>query len=155
MLSNMTEGALTLSDTRNIFEAQWEVGWQRVDGTDWEGLFSYDRYLNRFSSLFAGVDVTGEGDETEETRGVLGVHYLLPLNVESMLWVDSEGGARVNLEKEFTLTPRLALIGEIQYDTHDSWEGKTGLSYTLTKSVSLLGQWHSEFGWGGGIQVRF
>ena len=155
VLSNMTEGALTLSDTRNIFEAQWEVGWQRVDGTDWEGLFSYDRYLNRFSSLFAGIDVTGEGDETEETRGVLGVHYLLPLTVESMLWVDSDGGARINLEKEFTLTPRLALIGEIQYDTHDSWEGKTGLSYTLTKSVSLLGQWHSEFGWGGGIQVRF
>ena len=27
-LSNMTEGALSLSDTRNIFEAQWEVGWQ-------------------------------------------------------------------------------------------------------------------------------
>ena len=155
VLSNMTEGALTLSDTRNIFEAQWEVGWQSVDGTDWEGLFSYDRYLNRFSSLFAGVDVTGEGDETEETRGILGAHYLLPLNFESMLWVDSDGGARVNLEKEFALTPRLALIGEIQYDTHDLWEGKTGLSYTLTKSVSLLGQWHSEFGWGGGIQVRF
>ena len=154
-LSNMTEGALTLSDTRNIFEAQWEVGWQSVDGTDWEGLFSYDRYLNRFSSLFAGVDVIGEGDETEETRGVLGVHYLLPLNFESMIWVDTDGGARVKLDKEFTLTPRLALIGEIQYDTHDLWEGKTGLSYMVTKSVSLLGQWHSEFGWGGGLQVRF
>ena len=155
VLSNMTEGALTLSDTRNIFEVQWEVGWQGVDGTDWEGLFSYDRYLNRFSSLFAGVDVSGEGDETEETRGVLGVHYLLPLNLESMLWVDSDGGARVKLDKEFSLTPRLSLIGEVQYDTHDLWEGKTGLSYMLTKSVSLLGQWHSEFGWGGGLQIRF
>ena len=92
---------------------------------------------------------------TEETRGVLGVHYLLPLNFESMIWVDTDGGARVKLDKEFTLTPRLALIGEIQYDTHDLWEGKTGLSYMLTRSVSLLGQWHSEFGWGGGIQVRF
>ena len=155
VLSNMTEGSLTLADTRNIFEAQWEAGWQNVDETDWEGLLTYDRYLNRFSSLFAGVDVIGEGDETEETRGVLGVHYLLPLNFESMMWVDTDGGARVKLEKEFTLTPRLSLIGEFQYDTHDSWEGKTGLSYLLTKSVSLLGQWHSEFGWGGGLQVRF
>ena len=38
VLSNMTEGALTLSDTRNIFQAQWEAGWQHVDGTEWEGL---------------------------------------------------------------------------------------------------------------------
>ena len=39
VLSNMTEGAITLSDTRNIFKASWEVGWQDVDGTDWEGSF--------------------------------------------------------------------------------------------------------------------
>ncbi len=155
VLSNMSEGALTLADTRNIFKAQWEAGWQNVDETDWEGLLTYDRYLNRFSSLFAGVDVIGEGDETEETRGVLGLHYLLPLNLESMTWVDTDGGARVKLDKAFTLTPRLSLIGEVQYDTHDSWEGKTGLSYMLSKSVSLLVQWHSEFGWGGGFQVRF
>ncbi|MBW2512990.1 MAG: multicopper oxidase domain-containing protein [Deltaproteobacteria bacterium] len=155
VLSNMTEGALTLSDTRNIFQAQWEAGWQHVDGTEWEGLVSYDRYLNRFSSLFVGVDFMGEGDDTEETRGVLGGRYLLPLNVESMAWVDSDGGARVALDKEFTLTPRLTFIGEVQYDTHDRWEGKAGMSYFLTKHVSLLGQWHSEFGWGGGVQVRF
>jgi FtsP/CotA-like multicopper oxidase with cupredoxin domain len=154
-LSNMTEGALTLSNTRNIFQAQWEVGWQNVNETDWEGLVSYDRYLNRFSSLFAGVDVFGGGDETEESRGVLGVKYLMPLNVESMVWVDTDGGARVTLDKTFTLTPRLSLVGEIQYDTHDLWEGKTGLSYVISKSVSLMGQWHSEYGWGGGLQVRF
>ncbi|MDX2447581.1 MAG: multicopper oxidase domain-containing protein [Desulfobacterales bacterium] len=155
VLSNMTEGALTLADTRNIFKAQWEAGWQNVDETDWEGLFTYDRYLNRFSSIFVGADILGEGYTTEDSRGVLGIHYLLPLNFETRVWVDSDGGARVTLEKEFTLTPRLALIGEVEYDTHDRWEGKTGLSYTLFRNVSLLGQWHSEFGWGGGVQVRF
>ena len=155
VLSSMTEGSLTLVDTRNTFEAQWEAGWQNVDETDWEGLLTYDRYLNRFSSIFAGADFMGEGGTTEESRCVLGFRYLLPLNFESMIWVDTDGGARMKIDKEFTLTPRLALVGEIQYDTHDLWEGKTGLSYMLTKSVSLLGQWHSEFGWGGGIQVRF
>ena len=40
ILSNMTEGALTLADTRNIFKAQWEAGWQNVDETDWEGLLT-------------------------------------------------------------------------------------------------------------------
>ena len=155
VLSNMTEGALTLSDTRNIFQGSWEVGWQNVDETEWEGLLSYDRYLNRFSSLMVGADFIGLGNATEDSRGVLGFRYLLPLSFESLVWVDSDGGARVNLEKEFTLTPRLGLIGEVQYDTHDLWEGKAGLSYTLTKNVSLLGHWHSEYGWGGGLQVRF
>ena len=155
VLSNMTEGSLTLADTRNIFQAQWEAGWQQVDGTEWEGLLTYDRYVNRFSSLFVGADFMGEDDATEETRGVLGVRYLLPLNVESRVWVDSDGGARAALDKEFTLTPRLSLSGEVQYDTHDLWEGKAGVSYLLTKHVSLLGQWHSEFGWGGGVRVRF
>jgi hypothetical protein len=126
-----------------------------VDKTDWEGLVTYDRYVNRFFRLFAGVDILGEGSSTDETRGVLGLRYLLPLNFESTAWVDTDGGARVAVEKEFTLTPRLSLIGEIEYDSHEKWEGKTGLSYTLTQNVSLLGQWHSEYGWGGGLQVRF
>jgi CopA family copper-resistance protein len=155
VLSNMTEGALSLSDTRNIFQASWEAGWQDVDKTDWEVLLTYDRYFNRFFSILVGVDFLGEGSSTEETRGVLGLRYLLPLNFETTAWVDTDGGARVIAEKEFALTPRLSLLGEVEYDTHDKWEGKAGLSYVLTKTVSLLGQWHSEFGWGGGLQVRF
>jgi hypothetical protein len=30
----MTEGVLSLSNTRNIIQAQWEAGWQNVDDTD-------------------------------------------------------------------------------------------------------------------------
>jgi CopA family copper-resistance protein len=155
VLSNMTEGAINLSDTRNIFEASWEVGWQNVDKTDWEGLLTYDRSFNRFFSILGGIDVLGEGSSTEETRGVLGFRYLLPLNFESAAWVDTDAGARIMLEKEFALTPRLSLLGEVEYDTHDEWEGKAGLSYMVSKNVSLLGQWHSEYGWGGGLQLRF
>ena len=121
MLSNMTEGGLTLSNTRNIIQAQWEAGWQNIDETDWKGLLTYDRYLNRFGSIFAGADLLGQEDTTEESRGVIGFRYLIPLNFESLVWVDTDGGARVMLEKEFILTPRIALLGEIQYDTHDMW----------------------------------
>jgi hypothetical protein len=151
VLSNMTEGTLTLSDTRNIFQGSWEAGWQDVDETDWEGLFTYDRYMNRFASIFVGVDLLGEGSSTEETRGVFGLRYLLPLNIESSAWIDTDAGARIMVDKEFTLTPRLSLVGEVEYDTHDLWEGKVGLAYVLTKTASLLAQWHSEFGWGGGL----
>ena len=155
VLSNMTEGALTFADTRNIFQASWEAGWQRVDKTEWEGLLTYDRSFNSFFSLLGGIDSMGEGSSEEKTRGVIGFRYRLPLNIESVAWVDSDAGARVILEKEFTLTPRLSLTGEVEYDTHDKWEGKAGMSYTLAKNFSLLGQWHSEYGWGGGLQVRF
>jgi hypothetical protein len=52
VLSNMTEGFLMLSNTRNILTAEWEVGWQEVDDTEWEGIFTYDRYINRFFTTY-------------------------------------------------------------------------------------------------------
>lgn len=54
--------------------------------------------------------------------------------------------------KREELTPRLAVKAESEYDSHDKWKGVGSLSYMVTKSVSLLAQYHSDFGWGGGIQ---
>ncbi len=155
VLSNMTEGFLTLSNTRNILTAEWEAGWQNVDDTEWEKLFTWDRYINRFFTVFAGADLLGVSNDIEDTRAVFGIQYLLPLNLESRAWIDSDGGARFNLGKSFELTPRLALFGEAQYDTHDMWEGRAGLSYMVHKHFSLVGQWHSDYGLGGGLQIRF
>ncbi len=155
VLSNMTEGFAAVSSTRNILTAAWQVGWQRVDDTDWEGLFTWDRYINRFLRLFAGADLLGTRDERDESRGVFGLRYLLPFNLESAAWVDTDGGARFVLAKSLSLTPRLSLFGEVQYDTHDYWEGRTGLAYQVCRNVSLLGQWHSDYGFGGGLQIRF
>jgi hypothetical protein len=154
-LSNMTKGFLTLSNTRNILTAEWEVGWQDVDGTKWETLFTWDRYINGFFTIFAGADVLGQKNDIDKTRGVFGFRYLLPLNLESCVWIDTDRGARFNLAKFFKLTPRLALFGEVEYDTHDKWEGVAGLSYAINKTFSLIGQWHSDYGFGGGLQIRF
>lgn len=154
-LSNMTEGFFTLSNTYNVLTASWEAGWRNVDDADWEGILTWDRHINRFFKIFAGGDVLGKRDDTENTRGIFGFRYLLPLNIKSSGWLDTDGGARVNLGKEFELTPRLALFGEAEYDTHNLWEGSAGLSYTVTKRFSLVGLWHSEYDWGGGLQIRF
>ncbi len=155
ILSNMTNGSLMLSNTRNTLSADWEAGWQEVDETEWEGIFTWSRYLNRFSSIFAGADLMGEEDELDKTRGVIGLNYLLPLNIESRIWFDSDGGARINLDKEFELTPRLMLVGEAEYDTHELWEGSAKLNYKIHKNFSLAALWHSEYGWGGGVKIRF
>ncbi|HEX2965633.1 MAG TPA: multicopper oxidase domain-containing protein [Syntrophorhabdaceae bacterium] len=154
-LSNMTEGFLTLSNTRNILSAEWEVGWQNTEATTWETLFTWDRYVNGFFTIFAGANVMGQKNHIDKTRGVLGFRYLLPLNLESRVWIDTDRGVRFNLAKSFELTPRLALFGEVEYDTHDKWEGVAGLSYTINKTFSLVGQWHSDYGFGGGLQIRF
>jgi hypothetical protein len=71
------------------------------------------------------------------------------------VWIDTDGGGRFNLGRSFELTPRLALMGEAEYDTHDKWEGSAGLSYMVHQYFSLVGQWHSEYGFGGGLQIRF
>jgi hypothetical protein len=154
-LSNMTEGSLTLANTRSTIEASWEVGWQEVDDTEWEGIFTVGWYLNRFTSFFIGMDFLDEGSDQKETRGVLGLSYLLPLNLGTSAWLDTDGGVRVMLEKELELTPRLGLHGEVEYDSHDDWEGAVSLHYMITRNLSLIGKWHSHFGFGGGLQIRF
>jgi FtsP/CotA-like multicopper oxidase with cupredoxin domain len=156
IVSNMTEGFVTTSNTRNILTAAWEIGWEEVDTTEWEGLLTWDRYFNRFFTIFVGANFLGETNELDKTRGVIGLHYLLPLNIESRAWVDTDGGARFIFDKEVDLTPRLKLLGEAEYDTHKSeWEGSAGLTYTIHKNFSLVTLWHSDYDWGGGVRILF
>lgn len=152
-LSNMTQGFLLISNTRNIFTASWEVGWQKVDSPQGEVVLTWDRYVNRFLTFFAGADLVRL--DKKDNRGVFGFRYLLPFYIESRVWVDTEGGARFNLGKKLHLTPRLALYANGEYDTHKQWDLRVGGTYLLAKNVSLVGQWQHDFGWGGGLRIRF
>lgn len=146
ILSNMAEGTLVYSNTRNILSAEVEVGWQNIDNTEWEALLLWNRYVNRFTGIFVGANV---GDAIAEERGVLGLHYLLPFNIETRSFIATDGEARVELAKEFQLLPRLELDGLAQYDTDEGWEYVSGLSYILGRAASLRVQWHSDYRWGG------
>jgi len=154
LLGNMTGGALVASNTRNILMLQWEAGWEEVPHLEREGTLTWDYYLNRFATVFAGANFEGAAGE-DETRGILGLRYLLPLNIESFAWVDDEGENRIGIDKEFMLTPRISLFGEWEYDTQSGHEGNGGLSFMVTREFSILVQRHSEYEWGAGIQVRF
>jgi hypothetical protein len=155
LLSNMSEGTLILADRHQILAASWEAGWQHVEETEWEALFTWERPLNTFFSLFAGLDLLGEREEIDHHRGVAGIRALLPLMVESRLWLDVDGGVRLILKKNLPLTPRLELTGEAEYDTHEKWEGSVGLAYLMGQQLSLVGGWHSVFQWGIGLELRF
>ena len=150
----MTEGYLTASNTRNILTGEWEVGWSKVDKTEWETTVTWERYFNRFFTAFIGGNFEGENSDSEKERAVAGITYLLPLNVESILWVDTDAEVRMMLDKHFELSPRFMLGGEVQYDTEEKWEGSVALDYLFSKSVSLVAKWHSEYGWGAGLSIR-
>ena len=152
VMTNRTEGFVTHAGTRDIFTAAWEVGWQGVEKTEWEALLTWDRYLNRFTSVFLGADV---GNELPEDRAVLGLRYLLPLNIHAAAFIGSDGGARLAAGRNLHLTPRLGLELEAQYDTELEWEGEAVLSYLITRDLSLLANWHSEYQAGAGVRIRF
>lgn len=160
-LSNMTQGYLQYSNTRHIFNLEWEAGWARVPGTEWETTALYQRYFNRFFRVIAGLNTEGtlHGDSFDNNlrsnRGVFGLMYRLPLNLWLTAWADTDRGARLRLAHNILLTPRLMLGTEVEYDTHDLWEARMSLAYTLSRSTSVIGQWHSDYGWGLGLRVRF
>lgn len=155
LMSQMAQGTLVYANTRHIFSAEWQAGWQRVNDVEWEVTPTYDYYLNRFTSIFAGADFAGVGDHSEKQEGILGLRYLLPLNIGSRVWVDTAGEFQFAVDKHLELTPRLAIFTEAEYDTEEKWETRAGGSYLLSKNFSLVGQWHSRFGWGGGLRWQF
>ena len=148
--SHMTDGIAILSNSKNILSTTWEVGWQRVDNTEYDVELAYDRYFNRFLTTFAGVNLTNDYE-----RGIFGVRYLLPFNFGSSLRVDTEGEFRISLGQGIHLTSRFGIFGDIEYDTESKEEWLLGGKYTLSKNIALTGQYHSDFGAGAGIKFRY
>jgi hypothetical protein len=154
-LSNMAQGMLMYANTRHIFSAEWQAGWQDVDEVEWEATPTYDYYLNRFFRIFGGGNFEGEGDHIEKHEGIFGLRYLLPFNVESRVWVDTAGELQFAAARHLDITPRLRVFAEAEYDTQEKWESRVGVTYLISKHLSLVGQWHSDFQWGGGLRWQF
>lgn len=155
VLSNMTQGVLMYENLQNTFSLSWEAGWEDVEDTTWEGELVYDRYINRFTSVFAGVYAEGVDFDSETERLIAGVRYTLPLNFMTSTWIDSDGEARLTIERELMLTPRLGIFGEAEYDTREKWSGQAGMSYMINENLSATGLWDSTYGVGGGFTFRF
>ena len=145
----MSEGTGVLRNTRNWIIANWEVGY---DEGDYRIDLTYARYINRFISPFAGVEIT---NEEQGTRGIFGVYYLLPFLIDSTIWVDTNGDFRFIFDKEMQLTRLITAFGELQYDTELKWEAEVGGTIFIHKNLSFIAKWHNEFGAGVGALIRF
>jgi len=154
-LSNESQGSFVFSNILNRFALNYEAGWEGMENIEWETDITYSRYINRFTSVFAGVYGEGAGFTRGTERLIAGVNYLLPLNFIATAWVDSDGGARVKVGRDLMLTPRLGIFAEVEYDTHEKWSYQGGASYRLTQSLSATALWDSVYGVGAGLTVRF
>ena len=139
-----------LSNSKNIISTTWQVGWQEVEDSEYDVELAYDRYFNRYFNLFTGVNFINDFE-----RGIFGMRYLLPFNIESALRVDSEGEFRIELAQGLQLTTRFGIFGNIQYDTESKEEWLLGGKYTLSKNTALTAQYHSDFGAGAGMEFRY
>jgi FtsP/CotA-like multicopper oxidase with cupredoxin domain len=148
ILTQMTEGQIVAADTRNTLRGSWEAGWDE----DYEAVLTYERYFNRFFQAFAGGVLT---DGEQDHRGIIGIRYLLPLLIESAVWIDTEGDGRLSLDREIQLTDRLHAFGEFQYDTESKEEWAAGAGWTFGKYFSIRALYHSEYKAGAGIHIRY
>lgn len=153
-MSHMTEGFYEIAGLRYSGLVQWKAGWGNIEGTDYEVETTFNYFHNRFLSLFAGAQFTNEGDYPG-ARGIFGYRYPLPFLIDTYGWVDTEGEFRFGAAKSYPITDRLHIFGELEYDTQLQYEWAAGLEYIIGKNISAVGNYHSEFGVGGGLTVRF
>ena len=180
--NNMTMGMATLMDSRNDFTFLWDAGFHgddahvdemepsmgasdhqphhhKGDSSSFSSEVSYEadlrwqRYFHPNFSTLLGYRLTNEADSRD--RFFAGVLYRLPLLVDSELTLDSEGDLRVSLAKSLQITDRASLHTEVEYDTGSSWQWSAEAEWFLSNSFSLVGGYHSDHGWGGGISFRF
>ncbi len=153
-MSHMTEGFYEFAGIRYSGLVEWEVGWGNVAETEYEIQLTGNYFHNRFLSLFAGAEITNS-DAYPEGRGIFGYRYPLPFLIDSFGWVDTEGEFRFGVAKSYPVTDRLHVFGELEYDTRTEYEWAAGLEYIIGKNISAVGNYHSEFGVGGGVSIRF
>jgi hypothetical protein len=80
---------------------------------------------------------------------------LLPLLLEGRAWVTHKGVLRLSLERELQLTDRLSLLGEIRFDSEESWKGSAGARWRLSRLFSLEAKYHSDYGIGAGLHLEY
>jgi hypothetical protein len=153
-MSHMTEGYAELTGIRYSAMVGWEIGWANVAETEYEIDITANYFHNRFLSLFVGAELTNN-ELYPDARGIFGYRYPLPFLLSTFGWADTGGEFRFGVAKSYPITDRLHVFGEIEYDTRTDYEWAAGLEYILTKELSITGNYHSEFGAGGGVAVRF
>ncbi len=127
----------------------------------YDGDFSYERYIGDWLRPFIGMSVTREkyynifnNNQTfyQNTNApVIGVRYTLPFFVESELRVNTKGRVRFQLEGDQWLLPRVMM----NWNANTDKEYHLDFQYILAKPLSVSAGWDSRYKWGAGLKIRF
>ncbi len=151
LLNNMSSGSLVAGNTWHIFRADWEWDW--INDQEYDISVTYNRYFNRLFQVFTGVNSTNDDGPTL-VEGIFGLRALLPFNLDSSVWISTDGRFRASGGRSINVTDRFFIFGEAEYDSVVDEEWTVGGGFTVNKYVSLLVQQHSEYGTGAGLMVR-
>lgn len=166
--SNFNELLLMSSNIRNEFGLRAEFDYNQNAEIE----VNYNRYLNDWVRVYAGVNTetsTPDSYDTFNTVGLVGVKYFTPYRFNVDVSMDNQLRPRIRLDRELLIFPRIFLEGEYEYradfgwvndlENNSSYEGETqwliGASYILSRNFSIQGNYNNRYGWGGGLLVRF
>ena len=166
--SNFNELFLTSSNIRNEFGLRAELDYDQ----NLEAEISYNRYLNDWVRVYAGVNTetsTPDSYDTFNTVGLVGVKYFTPYRFNVDVSMDHQLRPRIRLDRELLIFPRIFLEGEYEYradfgwvndlENNKSFESETqwlvGVAYILSRNFSIQGNYNNRYGWGGGLLARF
>lgn len=158
--SNFGHGYLSYSNRKNWIQINGDYGWNHQQ-YEWMG--TYERFVTRYLRPYAGIVGSnkneylnyfkkhGKSIPEQDTRGVIGIRYLLPLFLNADLRIDTRAHARFTLSGETWLFPRVWL----NYSVNTDKEWEVHLEGMINQYVSLSAGYHSDYRWGGGLLVRF
>jgi FtsP/CotA-like multicopper oxidase with cupredoxin domain len=148
VFTNAGEVNLRASRTWDTLEMRAETK-RESDHWENESDIFYRHWSGQYFNLAAGASFFNN-----ETRGVLGFGYILPMLVDSTLLIDSRGRGRLNLGKRLQWTSTIFSDFEIRI--------RDGFNADWLASLMYANQWHwsvglkfSEGNVGLGLQYRF
>ena len=166
--SQMASISLVSSNIRNQFNFSTEYGYNQ----NFESEFTYQRYLYDYFSVFAGINAENTTENSLNninTTAVVGVRWFTPYMFDLDFRIDNELRPRISIGRDLMLFPKIFIFGYYEYkldfgwvnllqpDTHFIHETvwNAGAEYMLSKNFSLMANYDSRFGAGGGLTIRF
>jgi hypothetical protein len=151
--SHLSTGTGTIQRGRDNLNLIWEAGWEKVGRHEYEIDGTASRYFNPRWTAFAGYRLTNIPDGHDAV--IAGATYRMPYLVDCTTTLQSNGDARVALEKMFQLTTRVSLTARAEYDTAKRFSWSSTLAYTVSKRLSVITTRDSDYGFGAGLGFRF
>lgn len=146
--SNMMFGFGRLWNMRNSFEIEYDFNYKKEFEID----ALYRRNITRYIDIYAGGNFEKECSN-EKTRKIIvfGIEVVLPLWITADFRADSKAHVYIEFRSSMQLTNRLFFEWEVNSDK----EYRTTFSYEITKDILATITQDSEFGFGGGVRLRF